>query len=442
MQERFLQFIKKHALFDRKHKLLLAISGGVDSMVMWDLVNQAGNEYAVAHCNFQLRGSDSDEDEAFVQSKANTYQVPFFSTSFETKAHANAKGISTQMAARDLRYEWFREVMEKHGFQRLLVAHHKDDSVETFFLNLIRGTSVKGLSGIAPLNNDVARPMLCFSREEVEVYAEKHQIDWREDSSNEESYYKRNFLRHEIIPRIKEQLNPGFLETMSSNMEKMVEMNTLLKKEAARFAQGNVKSRSDGVMSLKKQELIDQQVGPLLLYELIGQKGFSHEQCMAILISLKGIPGKQFFTESHVAVVDREEVLVKQVTRKQNEKYLIGKDDFEIEEPVHYNLSILSSDSFALDRKAENAMLDMAKLEFPLEVRKWQKGDRFRPIGMKGQKLVSDLLIDEKVSVIDKDNVYVLLSGKQIVWVVGIRLSDDFKVTDKTKSILHFELKE
>ena len=441
MCERFLHFIKKHALFDEHHNLLLAISGGVDSMVMWDLVNRLGNKYAVAHCNFKLRGSDSDKDQIFVSGQANRSNTPFFIKAFDTKSYAGAHGLSTQMAARNLRYNWFEELQQSEGFDKILVAHHKDDSVETFFINLVRGSSVKGLVGIRPEYGDIVRPMLCFTREEIDKYAREHQIVWREDISNLEHYYKRNFLRHEVIPRFKE-LNPNFLETMQINMEKMGEMDRMIEKEVERFVEQGVKIMMDGTIRLNKQKLADLGVGPLVLHELIGAQGFNYTQCKNILSSLEGSPGKTISSETHTAVIDREDVLIRLISEKEEDSFWIQEGDTDINKPINYRLSIKSIPLNALDKDPKNAMLDLDKLSFPLEVRRWRNGDKFRPIGMKGQKLISDLLIDEKVSLLDKDFVFVVVSAGQIVWVAGIRISDEFKVTEKTKKVFHFELNE
>ena len=438
MRKRFLQFIKKHALFNKQDRLLLAVSGGIDSMVMWHLVDQLDNEYAVAHCNFQLRGAESDQDEAFVFEHANKAGIPFFKKAFDTKSFAGEYKVSTQMAARSLRYDWFEELCRLEGYHKILVAHHQDDGVETFLINLIRGTSAKGLVGIRPDYEKIIRPLMCFNREEIAGYAQEYQISWREDSSNYEQHYMRNFLRHEVIPRFKE-LNPNFLETMQVNMEKMAEFNQLMDREVARFVEQGLRIRNDGTIELNKRKLIDLNIGPLALHELIGTNGFNYSQCKSILAAINGHSGKTFSSETHMAVIDREDILIRLIPRNSEESVWIEEGDDFITEPIKYQLSMKSSDLLELDTSSGNAMMDLDKLDFPLEVRRWRRGDKFKPLGMKGRKLISDLLIDNKMSVLDKDAVYVLLSKDSVVWVVGLRLSEDFKVTQRTKKVLHFE---
>lgn len=438
MRNRFLQFIKKHALNDADGKILLAISGGVDSMFLWHLVEETNIDYAIAHCNFQLRGEDADGDEAFVLKEAGRLGVVCHTKSFDTKSYATINKISTQMAARDLRYTWFNELVIDEGYEQVYLAHHANDDIETVLLNLVRGTSIKGLSGISPIREKMVRPLLDITKKEILAYAGDNGIEWREDISNAKSDYKRNFIRNEVIPKL-ESLNPEFLKTMKRNMVKNDEVAQIAE-AAIEKMKGDLLNREEEVYMIAKADLRKLKVGPYVLSEVLKDFGFNYHQSEEVLAGLGGLSGKTYGSASHELLIDRDHVVIRP-----------SKSDFDLVQQVQlgdsictdlfeYSMKKLEDILPEIDRSVANAMLDLDKLNFPLFLRKWRIGDKFQPLGMKGQKLVSDFLIDLKLSVFEKDNVYVLCSGDKIAWVIGYRISDDFKREKGTTSVLHCQL--
>ncbi|PWL24609.1 tRNA lysidine(34) synthetase TilS [uncultured Roseivirga sp.] len=439
MVDRFLEFIKKHALIDEKDDLLLAVSGGVDSMVLFNLILQTKHRFAVAHCNFQLRGEQADLDEILVKEACESNGIKNHSVRFETKKFASAKGISTQMAARELRFDWFRELCSKFGYTKIVLAHHRDDSIETFFLNLSRGTSLKGLRGIQARNENLIRPLLPFSKKEIVDYATRNGIAWREDVSNEENYYKRNLIRHELLPVFKE-LNPDFEKVMSENLEKL-EYRYQTSERHYDDLRASLIEEQNNQSRIVKSEILEQCASAYDLYEVLRPFSFNFDTAEQLFESLDKV-GVQFKSDSYFALVDREYVLIEKRSTTSYESFELqeGEGGFSCADK-HYHLSVLGVSDWKLDRNPEHAALDLASLQFPLEIRPWQEGDAFRPIGMKGRKLISDLLIDLKVPLSDKPKVHVLLSNDEIAWVIGFRISEKFKVSEKTRKVWQAKLK-
>lgn len=433
MLDRFLEFIKKHALIDDGDKLLLAISGGVDSMVLLNLISQTKSAFAVAHCNFQLRGEQADLDESLVKEVCEKADVQFHSVKFNTKEFASAHGISTQMAARQLRFDWFDLLCEEYGYAKIVLAHHRDDSIETFFLNLSRGTSLRGLRGIQPRNENLIRPLLSFSKDEIINFAKAQGVVWREDESNQETYYKRNLIRKELLP-IFRQLNPDFEKVMAENLEKLSSRyNTSemhyedLRRRMVEAKQGRNRISIDSVKE-HCHSAYD-------LYELLREFSFNHDTAEQLFYSLNQVGGV-FNSPEFELLVDRDFLFIqsKAETISQVFKVSEGQSGFEIDSNS-YEVSIINKSYWKLDTNIENAAFDYGLLEYPLEVRTWQEGDSFQPLGMKGKKLISDLLIDLKVPLIDKPNVRVMCTSGEIAWVIGYRISEKFKVSDKTQRV-------
>lgn len=437
MLERFLQFIKKHALFDEKDKLLVAVSGGVDSMVLCDLLIKSKFDIGIAHCNFQLRREYADRDEAFVQAYAESYKVPFYSTRFDTKAYAKENGISTQMAARDLRYSWFRKIMKKGTYNRLVTAHHVNDIAETILLNITRGTSINGVAGIPMSQNDTVRPLLSFTKSELLGYAINNEIKWREDASNKSTNYRRNKIRHEVVP-ILQEINPSFLKQAQRFAEKNEVVKQLFAKHMHQLEEQLLK-KERGVVQISKEELKNCQVSAFELEELLHPYGFNYDQSVAVLDTIEGLSGTKFETESHELIIDRKYLLISERRDRENVVFEIAAEDSSFETDVLYAIQIKEQPNLVIDTSPENAMLDFSKLKFPLTMRRWQQGDRFKPLGMKGEKLVSDYLIDQKIPLSEKDKVMVLTSEDQIVWLVGHRISNDFKITEESPKVLHIQ---
>ncbi len=438
MLNRFLSFIKKHALNSEGEKWLLAVSGGMDSMVLLNLCHQAGFNISVAHCNFNLRGEESDADAQFVKDTCSRLKIPYFEKHFDTKSYASTHGISTQMAARDLRYAWFNELLKEQNLDQLAVAHHAQDNLETVLLNLARGTSISGLRGMLPKSVNIIRPLLGFEREEIENFAKQEGIEWREDSSNASDNYKRNYLRHQIIPAFTE-LNAGFYATFQNTLEKNLEVERVFQ-EKINALKPYIEEVVDGYR-FSKDQIIHSGIGAFQLSELLKPFGLNYEQSKELLVAMEGISGKTFNTSSHQLLVDREYVFITAHQANDFESFLIGEGErrFVLSEQT-YEIKRLNGDS-EVDRNPSNAFLDFNKLTFPLEVRAWKEGDYFFPLGMKGKKKLSDFMIDQKIPLNLKDQIRVLTSEESIVWVIGHRIDDRFKTNEQTKEVLSISRK-
>ena len=438
MLNRFLSFIKKHALNSEGEKWLLAVSGGMDSMVLLNLCHQAGFNISVAHCNFNLRGEESDADAKFVKDTCSRLKIPYFEKHFDTKSYASTHGISTQMAARDLRYAWFNELLSELNLDQLAVAHHAQDNLETVLLNLARGTSISGLRGMLPKSGDIIRPLLGFERDEIENFAKQEGIEWREDSSNASDNYKRNYLRHQIIPAFTE-LNAGFYTTFQNTLEKNLEVEKVFQEKITAL-KPYIEEVVDGYR-FSKDQIILSGIGAFQLSELLKPFGLNYEQSKELLVAMEGISGKTFNTSSHQLLVDREYVFITAHQTNEFESFLIeeGQGQFSLSQQT-YEIKRLNGDS-EVDRNPSNAFLDFNKLTFPLAVRAWKEGDYFFPLGMKGKKKLSDFMIDQKIPLNLKDQIRVLTSEESIVWVIGHRIDDRFKTNEQTKEVLSISRK-
>jgi len=411
-------------------RILIACSGGLDSVVLSRLFKELNYDISLAHCNFSLRGKESDEDENFVILLADKLSIPIFHKKFNTKAYKIKHKLSIQVAARQLRYQWFAEVCAEHSFDYLATAHHLDDDLETFLINLSRGTGLKGLIGIPLINDKIIRPFLNFPRADILQYAKENNCPWREDSSNQTSDYLRNKLRIEVIPRLKEvdhNLLNGFHQTQKYLNDSMALVNdymTLIKNLV-------VSETEDGFEFdvLKLQDLPNTNA---LLYELLAPFGFTAWDDLSDLLTAQS--GKQIFSESHRILKNRKSLLLVENNFVHNKAtYTIKESDTGIDTPI--NLKIERVDKI-LGYTPSIVYLDVQKLSFPLQLRKWQEGDSFYPFGMKGKKKLSKFFKDEKLSLIAKEKTWVLSSGNQIVWIVGMRSDHRFKVENQTKKIL------
>jgi tRNA(Ile)-lysidine synthase len=436
MLEQFLNHIDRQRLCERTDSILLAVSGGVDSMAMLYLFKEADFRVGVAHCNFQLRGKESDGDEEFVQQVCKELNVPFFCKRFETEAYAWENTLSIQMAARELRYAWFDELLNGHSYQRMATGHHLDDTMETILLNITRGSSTEGLAGIPAKNGNIIRPLLFATRKEIEKHAIKKGMVWREDLSNLTDDYQRNFIRHQVLPKLKE-LNPSLEITWQTGIEK-IQGDLALLHIAIEEWKGKFVTETPHKISIGKNAFNSFPQGATLLWRYCRVFGFNFEQAKEVLQSLKGQPGKRFFSSSHLLVLDRDFILITPlqhgwtetiIEKKQVESYLgpwtIKKDHLTEMLPVSNEME---------------AILDEELLSYPLVWRKWKPGDSFHPLGMDHKKKLSDFFIDKKLSLADKEIVTVLELGDRIVWVAGHRIDDRFKLTTKTTSIVRFRL--
>ncbi len=435
----FQKHIDSHFSFLKNKKLLIAISGGVDSVVLAHLLNQLNFDVALAHCNFRLRGNASDLDEAFVQNFAKSQQNNYYITSFETENYAIKNNISIQMAARDLRYTWFDQLIKKQGFDYLLTAHHADDNLETFLINLSRGTGLGGLSGIPVINNQIIRPLLPFSRKEIEAYANANNISWREDLSNAETKYLRNKLRHDVIPLLKE-INPNLLESFSKTIEHLKGSKQIVS-DRINAIKKEVTIATDKSLKFNVQTLKSLNNPKAYLFEILNPYGFTEWD--DVLNLLEAQSGKQVFSKTHRLIKDRAYLILDKLNiESQLNSHKINESDTNLK-VENFKLKIQNTNSTSLkDLKITNQKIiyiDKSLLTFPLTVRKWEKGDYFYPLGMRGKKKLSKYFKDEKLSVIDKENIWLLCSNNTIVWIINYRQDDRFKVIKSTKNILKIE---
>ena len=422
----------------RSKKLLLAISGGIDSMVMYHLLTKLQFDLSLAHCNFNLRGSDSDQDEALVKSEAKKNKTHLHLNHFDTKAYAKKAKTSIQIAARDLRYDWFNILLKEEGYDYLLTAHHADDNVETFIINLSRGTGLDGLTGIPEKTANIRRPMLPFSKEDILIYANEHQIKWREDQSNQDNKYLRNKIRNELAPLLKE-INPSFLDSFSST-QKNLQGSKEIVRDRMKIVLDTVVGQSDdtAIMAFKIHELLKFSGSLSYFYEIFHPYGFSQMEDLNTLLSAQ--PGKHLLSKTHRLVKDRDTLLL---SKRQNEDISlklnqIHEGDQQIllnDVSIHFE-ELAQKELGGLDFNVNTANFDKNLLTYPLSVRKWGKGDYFYPIGMKGKKKLSKFFIDEKYSLFQKENIWLLCSGSDVIWVIGKRMDDRYKITDKTIHIL------
>jgi tRNA(Ile)-lysidine synthase len=439
MYNRFLKYIQTEKLFDRHDKLLLGISGGVDSVTLLHLINRLGNEIAVAHCNFNLRGEESDEDEQFVKNLADENGIKCYVCSFATTDYALENGISIEMAARKLRYDWFEKIRKQGHFDHIVVGHHLDDVLETFILNLSRGTGIRGLSGIKPKTGKIVRPLLFANRNEIEDYAEENELSYRFDSSNDDVHIKRNKVRHQILPLI-EELNPSFRNNLQRTILNLnqTEAVFLSKIEEVR---AQIMKEEGSWITIDKRKLGLLSPLSIYLFELLRPYQFNAVTVENIIESLYANPGNQFFSATNRLVVDREKLIITPIESPNQELYYIEKDQEEVFDPLELSVSVESYLSgYKIPDSNEIAVFDLEKVNFPLVIRKWQIGEYFCPLGMKGLKKLSDFFIDEKFSIPEKENTWVIASDNKIMWIVGKRIDDRFKVTRTTRLILKMKI--
>ncbi|PSL20797.1 tRNA lysidine(34) synthetase TilS [Dyadobacter jiangsuensis] len=441
MLDSFLTFINQHTPDLEQQPTLLAVSGGVDSVVLAHLFHSLGLTAGIAHCNFGLRGEESDGDEAFVRELSARYNFPFFVTKPDVKNFAKSTSISTQMAARELRYRWFEKVRQESGYIWIATAHHANDSLETLLLNVARGTGLAGLTGIAPVNGHLIRPLLLSSRAEISRYAAENGIQWREDRTNETDDYYRNKIRHHVIPVLAE-LNPSLESTFNVSSERLRAANALLEAHLQRWKAQIVREEA-GTIRIPIAGLLSEAEPAYRLWFILQDFGFQYGQLRNIVASLEGISGKRFFSPTHALLVDRDHILLKASSQTSDPEVLT------IEEPgvtFHWqgakiSLRVLPAGSPPHFDNATIAV-DINCITFPLTLRKWQQGDIFQPFGMGGKrKKVSDLLIDNKVDLFEKEKTAVLLNGDgEIIWVLGLRADERFRITEATSNILEITL--
>ncbi|MDR1171568.1 MAG: tRNA lysidine(34) synthetase TilS [Bacteroidales bacterium] len=440
LQTAMLQYSSRHRLLKPGNKVLAAVSGGIDSMVMLRLLHGAGIQVAVAHCNFGLRGDESNLDEAFVKAEAEKLGIPCQVERFDTSAYAAQNGLSTQMAARELRYRWFHELAVREGFDAIAVAHNRDDRIETLLINLARGTGIHGLSGIKQQNGKIIRPLLFASRKEIEAYADTCDVRFREDSSNTTDKYVRNYIRHHVIPGL-EQYFPGIRQTLDRDMEHLSDVELFYNEAIERYKRNIITTRDD-LVYINLQGLTQSPSPPALLYEILKPYGFSNTVTSKILKGQRHPSGRQFFSDTHRIVYDRQSLVLQKLENQQPHKYMIDENTLYLDAPIRLEIDKFEkSTGFIPDTSPDSACLDGSKLQYPLLLRKWEYGDMFCPLGMKNMKKLSDFFTNTKLSLVEKERRWVLVSGGQIAWIAGLRIDDRFKITNETTHVVKITMK-
>lgn len=450
MQKQLQAFIQSENIFNNGNKLLLAISGGVDSIVLLHLLIEAKYKVAVAHVNFNLRGDESTVDLQFVEQLAQQYEVAFYTSQFDTETYAKENQISIQMAARDLRYNWFEEIRVKHTFDFIATAHHQDDNLETILLNLTKGTGLKGLRGILPKNGKLVRPLLPFTKKQIVDYANDHQLNWQEDASNQSNKYERNKIRLEVIPTLK-TINPKLLHNLHKNTTQLKAVEQIYEDGLRYHLKKWIKIKDDEIylpiIKIKKTKGY-----ATILYEYLKDYGFNGDQVNQIIKSFNSEPGKQFLSRTHQLIKDRKFLILAKQTNPNKTLHLI---DIKQRKVVLNKLEItITIDRFTKEFDKENfkkylpanehsAKLHYNKLAFPLRLRRWQKGDFFYPFGMKRKKKkLSDFFTNHKLSKIEKEKIWILEDDKKrIVWVLGYRIDDRFGIHRKIKKVYDLTIK-
>ena len=437
MQHKVQNYIENHKLLLSKGRVIVGVSGGADSMALLHILLELEYDCVIAHCNFHLRMEESDNDLAFVRNFARSMKVPFYSIDFETTKYASDHHISIEMAARDLRYAWFYELLQKHDAQAIAVAHHADDSIETLLMNLVRGTGLRGLTGIAPRNEKVVRPLLCCTRNEIENYIIQYNLEHITDSSNATLDYQRNKFRNVVLPLL-EEINPSVRQTLYQSLDRF-EGTLAIYQQALEEIEKEIVHK-EGEMALMDIELIKKQAHlPTVMYELLHIYGFGNAAIQQVGEQLDGESGKQFYSDTHRLIKDRKYLIINKIETIIETDYWISSSDMEITKP--FLMKIIKhtiSPDFQISKDRNCIHVDASKLQFPLQLRHWQEGDTFIPYGMNGNKKVSDFFIDKKFSILEKEKTWLLVSGNEIVWIVGHRIDNRFRVTNETKAVYQF----
>jgi len=447
MRAKIQEHINQKLSFLKDKKVLIAISGGIDSTVLAHIFHDLKFDITFAHCNFMLRGKESNQDEAFVKELGIKFHAPTFSIQFNTEEYAAEKGISTQMAARDLRYEWFQKIIDENNIDYILTAHQKDDVIETFLINLTRGTGLDGLTGIPEINGNIVRPLLLFTRNEILIYATRNKLKWREDSTNSSIKYVRNKVRHKVVPFLKE-LNPNLLDTFGNTLENLKGSQQIVKDCIQQVKEKTVSTKGNN-LHFDIEELKKLNNPKVYLYEL-NEYGFTEWDDVADLLAAQS--GKQVYSSTHRLLKDRDFLILSETEKSEKAlRFEIQENISRISVPIHLKLKKVeipfdtkNHQNKVFDelfhQKNNTISIDYDKIQFPLTIRKWQKGDFFFPIGLNGKKKVSKFFKDEKLSLIEKEKTWLLCSKNEIVWIIGKRLDNRFKVTKTTSTILKIKL--
>lgn len=435
MFEQFKEHIESRLSFLKKGKLLIAVSGGIDSVVLTHLCQKLKLNIALAHCNFNLRGDESDADETFVLELAENLDLEVFIQNFDTNLYAKEQKRSIQMAARELRYNWFEELAEQLKFDYVLTAHHADDNLETFLINFTRGTGLEGLAGIPEINGRFVRPLLTFSSIDIEGLAKENNIKWRDDSSNKSVKYLRNKLRHQVVPILKE-INPSLLQSFQSTLSNLNDTADIVEESINAVLKRAIVSIDENHIAFKISEFKKVNNPKAYLFEVFKDYGFT--EWNDVLNLLDAETGKQVISNTHRLIKNRDQLLLSEINAERGNEILINEGEAEVNTPIG---SLFFDEADAVSDINKNIIyVDNDLLKYPLKLRKKAEGDMFYPLGMSGKKKLSKYFKDEKLSLLDKENTWLLCSGNDIVWVINKRADNRFRVTESTKNILKIRL--
>jgi len=440
MLSKFKNFITKEKLFEQNDKLLLAVSGGMDSVAMSFLFKSAGYNFGIAHCNFKLRGETSDADELFVKNLAKQLNVEYHSIRFETEMIASKEKKSIQVVARELRYEWFAKISEQFDYQAIATAHHQNDSIETVLYNLTKGCGIRGLHGILAKKKNIIRPLLFANRKEIEQFVEKENFSYREDASNASDKYMRNKIRLKVIP-VLTAINPSFVKTAIETIERLKETEAIFNWAIEQFRKKAVEVRD--TLIYIDFNLLPEDGKATVLYELLKPFGYNSDQCQQILFDTHAQSGAAFYSETHRLVIDRSHFIVDKLEAKKEDQHFISfETDQLVLEDKTFRFSILNKLPLNFSKDENIAELDFDQLNFPLTLRKWKPGDVFQPLGMNGQKQkLQDFFTHRKLSIPEKEKTWILESEGKICWVAGLRIDERFKITNQAEKCFRIEIK-
>lgn len=435
MIEEFRKYIADNNLFTADEKVLLGVSGGIDSMVMVHLFLRCGYEFGIAHCNFSLRGEESDEDEVFTGMFAEQHAIPFYANRFDTASFSSARGISIQMAARELRYTWFEEIRKNNGYSLIALAHNLNDNIETFIINLTRGTGIAGFAGIRPRSDRLVRPLLFATRNDIKEYCDKYEIKYREDSSNADTKYVRNRIRHLVVPVLKE-INPSFEHTIEETIARSAEISEIYTRHIASIRKGILEETPQG-LSVRISDIT--RLSPLntMVFELFREFGLTRPMIPEFIKLTSGRSGSRLLTASHRFIRNRDEILISSILPVAETNILFGSAEEFSQSGIPALFSVEKcGEGFVLPEDKYSTCVSLDKLRFPVTIRNWRPGDLFYPLGMNKKKKLSDFFIDNKYSLPEKEAALIMESEGKIACILGIRTDNRFRITKSTRKCL------